>query len=515
MSKLYWDLEVYFDHNNFTSPYSNIIDNDIFMASIVINDKKLVLNQCKLHSDLCYVNNFKSEKELILKLFEYLNQVNYNYTYYGDIFDIPYLLKRANLYNINTNINSVSIDIFKYIINVYYWLISYKLDYIAKKYIQDTKVETTLDELMLSKHTSTIYEHEKILEYNLQDSILLKKLDDTLNITNNLINMSNNLNISIQELVSLDTDTLTKLYANIYNLSLSPKSYYLNFKCTKGIYNKVYVYDFSDILVYKTIYNKVNVKLFKNYNGDKSEYFKLMSKLRNLDTTIAILDFKLLSLKPINNTYCRQVDIYDHLILLTNFKYIAIQDNTIYLKGFNRIKCDFYIKIIKEVTNMKFKLTGNYLENITYKDYLSSKWWLMVIATTVSTLLASLYLFFGIETYLAFLTGAIFNIGVNSHLVLLGGAYIKTPIDLTSNKNAFGDKKAFNVKTLLISLPKLLLPMLVYAIGHYTLGWQFGYLLVALLGILGFAFKNKVFQIIESIYKKEKYITLEAYKQKG
>ena len=153
-------------------------------------------------------------------------------------------------------------------------------------------------------------------------------------------------------------------------------------------------------------------------------------------------------------------------------------------------------------------------QNITYKDYLSSKWWLMVIATTVSTLLASLYLFFGIETYLAILTGAIFNIGVNSHLVLLGGAYIKTPIDLTSNKNAFGDKKAFNVKTLLISLPKLLLPMLVYAIGHYTLGWQFGYLLVALC-VLGFAFKNKVFQIIESIYKKEKYITLDAYKQKG
>ena len=154
-------------------------------------------------------------------------------------------------------------------------------------------------------------------------------------------------------------------------------------------------------------------------------------------------------------------------------------------------------------------------QNITYKDYLSSKWWLMVIATTISTLLASLYLFFGIETYLAILTGAIFNIGVNSHLVLLGGAYIKTPIDLTSNKNAFGDKKAFNVKTLLISLPKLLLPMLVYAIGHYSLGWQFGYLLVALFGVLGFAFKNKVFQIIETIYKKEKYITLEAYKQKG
>ncbi|VXC19249.1 conserved membrane hypothetical protein [Flavobacterium sp. 9AF] len=154
-------------------------------------------------------------------------------------------------------------------------------------------------------------------------------------------------------------------------------------------------------------------------------------------------------------------------------------------------------------------------QNITYKDYLSSKWWLMVMATTLSTLLSSFYLIFGIDSFLAILSGAIFNIGVNSHLVLLGGAYIKTPIDLTSNKNAFGDKKAFNVKTLLISLPKLLLPMLVYAIGHYTLGWQYGYLFVALLGILGLAFKNKVFEIIESVYKKEKYITIEAYKQKN
>ncbi|WP_445456016.1 DUF5687 family protein [Flavobacterium sp. HNIBRBA15423] len=153
-------------------------------------------------------------------------------------------------------------------------------------------------------------------------------------------------------------------------------------------------------------------------------------------------------------------------------------------------------------------------QNITYKDYLSSKWWLMVIATTVTTLLASFYLFFGIESYLAILAGAIFNIGVNSHLVLLGGAYIKTPIDLTSNKNAFGDKKSFNIKTLIISLPKLFLPMVIYALGYYTLGWQYGYLFVALAGILGFAFKNKVFQIIESVYKKEKYATIEAYKQK-
>lgn len=153
-------------------------------------------------------------------------------------------------------------------------------------------------------------------------------------------------------------------------------------------------------------------------------------------------------------------------------------------------------------------------QNVSYKEYLSSKWWLMVIATVASTILASFYLYFGWEVYLAILVGAIFNIGVNASLVMLGGAFVKTPIDLTSAKNAFGDKKAFNFKTFLISMPKIVLPMLVYAIGHYTFGWQFGYILVALTGILGFLFKNKIFQLIEKTYQKEKYNTIEGYKQK-
>jgi len=152
-------------------------------------------------------------------------------------------------------------------------------------------------------------------------------------------------------------------------------------------------------------------------------------------------------------------------------------------------------------------------QNIRYKEYISSKWYLMVIATIVSTVLASFYLFFGWQAYAAVVVGAIYNIGVNSHLVLWGGAYIKTPIDLTSNKKAFGDKKSFNAKTLLLTVPKLVLPMIIYAVGHFAIGEAFGFALVALLGIAGFLFKNKVFSIIEKVYKAEKYKTLAAYKQ--
>lgn len=154
-------------------------------------------------------------------------------------------------------------------------------------------------------------------------------------------------------------------------------------------------------------------------------------------------------------------------------------------------------------------------QNIRYKEYLESKWYLMVIATLISTVLASFYLYFGWQAYAAVVVGAIYNIGVNSHMVLWGGAYIKTPIDLLSNKKAFGDKKAFNVKTLLLTIPKLLVPMVIYAIGHFVHGEILGFILVAIAGVFGFLFKNKVFGIIEKIYKAEKYKTLAAYKQKN
>ncbi|ESU29977.1 hypothetical protein FLJC2902T_04620 [Flavobacterium limnosediminis JC2902] len=153
-------------------------------------------------------------------------------------------------------------------------------------------------------------------------------------------------------------------------------------------------------------------------------------------------------------------------------------------------------------------------QNIQYKEYLNSKWWLMVIATVVSTILASFYLYFGWEIYLLIVVGAIYNIGVNAHLVLLGGAYVKTPIDLSSSKGAFGNKQAFNVKTMLISIPKLVVPMLLYGLGKFFFGFEIGLLLVAVAGIIGFAFRNKMFRIIENVYKKEKYKTIAAYNQK-
>ena len=152
-------------------------------------------------------------------------------------------------------------------------------------------------------------------------------------------------------------------------------------------------------------------------------------------------------------------------------------------------------------------------QNIEYKEYLNSKWSLMIIGTVISTVLASfIYSFFGVNAVYAVLAGAFYNIGVNGYLTLWAGAYTKSPIDLNSSANAFGDKKAINAKTLLVGFPQMLLPLLVYYFTSQYYDHLTGCLAVAGLGTLGIFLKPVAFNLIMKAYKTEKYSTLKAYK---
>jgi hypothetical protein len=59
------------------------------------------------------------------------------------------------------------------------------------------------------------------------------------------------------------------------------------------------------------------------------------------------------------------------------------------------------------------------------------------------------------------------------------------------------------------------LPVLLYWLGSKYGSADVGLALVASAGVIGFAFKEKAFSLIEKIYKSEKYATIAAYKQKG
>jgi hypothetical protein len=101
---------------------------------------------------------------------------------------------------------------------------------------------------------------------------------------------------------------------------------------------------------------------------------------------------------------------------------------------------------------------------------------------------------------------------VNAAIVLWGGAYVRTKIDLTSSKKAFGDKNAFNYKSLLLTLPKIALPVGLFALVDYFLGATAAKLSIVAISLIGLSLKPWIFRRVIAIYKKEKYQTLKAYR---
>lgn len=153
-------------------------------------------------------------------------------------------------------------------------------------------------------------------------------------------------------------------------------------------------------------------------------------------------------------------------------------------------------------------------QNVPYKEYLKGKWSLIIIGIFASMILASAYLLVSWEFYLTVVAAGLYNLGVNSYITLLAGAFNKKPIDLNAKSKSFGGgTNNFNMKIMLLMIPQLLLPMAVFAVVKYFFGIYPAVASLGILGIVGFLFRDKIFNLIVKVYKTEKYSTLEAFKK--
>lgn len=155
-------------------------------------------------------------------------------------------------------------------------------------------------------------------------------------------------------------------------------------------------------------------------------------------------------------------------------------------------------------------------QNVPYKQYLMGKWALIILGIIASMIISTAYLYFGLEVYLTIFAAGLYNLGVNSYITLLAGAFNKQPIDLNSSAKSYGGgKNNFNLKVMLLMIPQMLLPMCVFAVAKYFLGIYGAVASLAILGIIGFLLRNIVFDYIVKVYKTEKYSAIEAYKKAG
>lgn len=153
-------------------------------------------------------------------------------------------------------------------------------------------------------------------------------------------------------------------------------------------------------------------------------------------------------------------------------------------------------------------------QNVSYKQYLESKWLLMAIGCAVSFILSTPYIYFGWDIFAMIAAGASFNIGLNSFITLYGGALNRVPIELNQKAKAFSNTQGFNPTQLLIALPKILGPMLIFYVPYKLINFNAGIIVLALSGVLGLIFKSYFLKLIENLYQKTKYKTISAFSEK-
>jgi hypothetical protein len=148
-------------------------------------------------------------------------------------------------------------------------------------------------------------------------------------------------------------------------------------------------------------------------------------------------------------------------------------------------------------------------QSFKYRKFLESKWILMVVMTSFLYVLSFPYLYFGVDIFLMITAGAIFNIGFNSLFLLFAGSFNRKKIDL--NKSGFGNTQGTSATQLLIVLPLMVFPMLLFWLFNEFVGANSGYFVVAAIGVISLLCKKYAINFIEKKYIEKKYLMINAF----
>ena len=137
----------------------------------------------------------------------------------------------------------------------------------------------------------------------------------------------------------------------------------------------------------------------------------------------------------------------------------------------------------------------------------------MVVITAVLFILATPYIYFGLKIYLMVAAGAIFNIGFNTLVLLYAGSFNRKQIDL--NASGFGNTQGTSAKQFIIILPIMGIPIALFYVFYFLLGFNAGIIAIATAGIIGFVTKDYFIELIAKKYIKDKYAAIHAFNQKA
>lgn len=150
-------------------------------------------------------------------------------------------------------------------------------------------------------------------------------------------------------------------------------------------------------------------------------------------------------------------------------------------------------------------------QNFSYRKFLESKLFLMTVMTIILFILSTPYIYFGVDKYLLIVAGFFFNLGFTPLVMLYMGAFNKKRIDLSAS--GFGNTQGTSAAQFIVMIPVLILPMIIYGVVNYFIGFNAAIIAIAAVGIISFLLRKSLMNSIEKKYQKNKYLTLHGFKQ--
>jgi hypothetical protein len=150
--------------------------------------------------------------------------------------------------------------------------------------------------------------------------------------------------------------------------------------------------------------------------------------------------------------------------------------------------------------------------NNTYKDYIKAKYYLMLSTSTIIFLLSSFYVYFGMRILLINSACFLFNIGINSLLLLYFATNNNKHMDL-SKGSAF-NYQGVGGRHFALMIPLLVTPIFIYLPFSLMEQANLGFALIGILGILGLLFREKMLDLITQRFISKRHLMSEGFRNK-
>lgn len=152
-------------------------------------------------------------------------------------------------------------------------------------------------------------------------------------------------------------------------------------------------------------------------------------------------------------------------------------------------------------------------QNFKYERYLKSKFMLMSISVILLFLLGIPYVYFGWKILIAHFAAAVYNIGINTHVIMFGGTFNRKKINL-DQKAAFNYQGTGAVQWL-IGFPLMLVPMAIFGLVNWLINFEIAIITLITLGLLGIVFHQKLMTAITKKYIANKHAMVHAFDQEN